>query len=255
MTKEERKLLAEKHFNYMERDYVKPMTIYSRKCSVIYDNKIYYDNDIIVSDCTTEQAILKFHNVVDPILCVLNFASFTRPGGGFIKGSIAQEEALCHSSNLYNVLLAFKDEYDKNYNKSSFKTGLYENWAIYSPQIYFEGSNGISKLANVITCPAPNYSVYKEKYTDDVLYKKTLKSRIKYVLDIARDQNQKILILGAFGCGVFGNDPTLVANYFKELLKEYKFEKVIFAIPNDRNGNYKAFKNVFNNDQKVLLET
>ena len=255
MTKEERKLLAEKHFNYMKRDYVKPMTIYSRKCSVIYDNKIYYDNDIIVSDCTTEQAILKFHNVVDPILCVLNFASFTRPGGGFIKGSIAQEEALCHSSNLYNVLLAFKDEYDKNYNKSSFKTGLYENWAIYSPQIYFEGSNGISKLANVITCPAPNYSVYKEKYTDDVLYKKTLKSRIKYVLDIARDQNQKILILGAFGCGVFGNDPTLVANYFKELLKEYKFEKVIFAIPNDRNGNYKAFKNVFNNDQKALLET
>lgn len=246
MTKEERKLIAEKHFNYMEREYVKPTTRYSQDFSVIYDNKkIYCDNDIIVFDSTTEQVIFNFHNVGKSI-CVLNFASFTRPGGGFIKGSIAQEEALCHASNLYNVLLAFKDEYDKNYKKASFKTGLYENWAIYSPQVYFEGSNGISKLVNVITCPAPNYSVYKEKYTDDVLYKKTLKSQIKYVLDIARDQHQKILILGAFGCGVFGNDPTLVANYFKELLKEYKFEKVIFAIPNDKNGNYRAFKNVFN---------
>ena len=243
MNKEERKLIAEKHFNAMKNPEIEPRTQYSIGHSIIYSDLIHYDNNIEVIDSTTENAIFKYKNLGIP--CVLNFASFTRPGGGFIKGSIAQEEALCHVSNLYNVLLTFKDHYDKNYNKSSFKTGLYDNWAIYSPEIFFKVDD-FETYANVITCAAPNYTVYKEKSDNDILYDETLRSRIKYVLDIALDNEQKILILGAFGCGVFGNDPYKVANYFKELLKEYKFEKVIFAIPNSGNGNYTAFKKVFN---------
>lgn len=53
-------------------------------------------------------------------------------------------------------------------------------------------------------------------------------------------------IFSAFGCGVFGNNPNKVAIMFKSLLRNYKFRKVIFAIPNNGNGNYEAFKKVFN---------
>ena len=227
----------------MQLPIVKGLTEHSVKNSIIYSDLIHYDNDIEVIDSTTENAIFKFKNGTIP--CVLNFASFTRPGGGFIKGSFAQEEALCHVSNLYNVLLAFKDHYDNNYKKISFNSGLYDNWAIYSPTIYFKVVE-FEAYANIITCAAPNYTVYKEKSDNDILYDEVLRSRIKYVLDIARDNEQKILILGAFGCGVFGNDPYKVATMFKSLLRNYKFEKVIFAIPHTNNGNYEAFKKVFN---------
>ena len=243
MTKEERKQIAEEHFKEMQLPIVKGLTEHSVKNSIIYSDLIHYDNDIEVLDSTTENAIFKYNKGTIP--CALNFASFTRPGGGFIKGSFAQEEALCHVSNLYNVLLAFKDHYDNNYKKISFNSGLYDNWAIYSPTIYFKVVE-FEAYANIITCAAPNYTVYKEKSDNDILYDEVLRSRIKYVLDIARDNEQKILILGAFGCGVFGNDPYKVATMFKSLLRNYKFEKVIFAIPHTNNGNYEAFKKVFN---------
>jgi len=246
MNKEERRIIAEKHFDEMNQsELVKKFTKASQEGSIIYNNDIIFENDIEVIDSTTENATFKYGNhYEDKSLCVLNFASFTRPGGGFIKGSIAQEEALCHASNLYNVLITFKDKYTENFYKRSFETGLYENWAIFSPSIFFE-VNKHTILANVITCPAPNYNVYKKYDSDENLYLKTLESRIKFILDIAKNNNQQILILGAFGCGVFGNDPTLVASIFKELLKHYKFEKVVFAIPDNGNGNYVAFKKVF----------
>lgn len=249
MTKEERQIIAEKHFKEMQLPEIKPLTEHSINNSIIYHDVIHYNNDIEVIDSTTENVVFKFNNGVIP--CILNFASFTRPGGGFIKGSIAQEEALCHVSNLYNVLLSFKEYYDENYNKSSFKTGLYDNWAIYSPNIYFKVVD-FEAYANVITCPAPNYNIYKtislynDIFGDKTCYDEVLQSRIKYVLDIARDNEQKVLILGAFGCGVFGNDPIKVATMFKSQLQNYKFDKVIFAIPHTNNGNYKAFKKIFN---------
>lgn len=245
MNKEERKVIAEKHFKEMSKKQIKDFTTISVNNSKIYGDVVKFNTNISVIDSTTENAILNFSSN-EKIPCVLNFASFTRPGGGFIKGSIAQEEALCHVSNLYNVLLTFKDKYDENYNHPGFNSGLYDNWAIYSPDIYFN-INGVERFANVITCAAPNYSVYKTKSNNTNLYNYILHSRIKYVLDIARDNNQDTLILGAFGCGVFGNDPYVVARFFKETLENHKFKNVIFAIPNSSNDNYKAFKEVFNN--------
>lgn len=68
-------------------------------------------------------------------LCVLNFASFTNPGGGFIDGAMAQEEAICHNSTLYNILVEKMEFY--NENRLNENHGLYTDRAIYSPSVLF----------------------------------------------------------------------------------------------------------------------
>lgn len=67
-------------------------------------------------------------------------------------------------------------------------------------------------------------------------------------MDVAVYSGAKTLILGAYGCGVFGQDPYEVAKIFKEILNKYPklFKTVVFAIPNKNSENYKAFKGVLN---------
>ena len=76
-------------------------------------------------------------------------------------------------------------------------------------------------------------------------YSNILYERCKYVLDIARENNVNVLCLGAFGCGVFGNNPYFVAECFKILLetKNYDFDVVTFPIPG--GNNLEAFKELF----------
>lgn len=207
----------------------------------INDKKISVD----VIKMTTDAAIYKYGDDC----CALNFASYKYPGGGFIKGAMAQEEALCHVSTLFNVISSSKFEKEYEYNRHHLNNSLYSNWALYSPNIVFINDNEYETWCNIITCPSPNLKSYIENYNGqfDNNYKNILKSRLKYILDIAQYMHEHTLILGAFGCGVFGNDPNVVASLFKELLNSgyYTFTKVIFAIPDDKN--YIPFKNIFNN--------
>ena len=103
-------------------------------------------------------------------------------------------------------------------------------------------------FCDVITCAAPNKTAAK-KYCNvsDEENSKVLKERIEFVLKIAQDNGVDNLILGAYGCGVFGQDPLEVAKIFKEfLLGKYKcFNKVIFAIPNKLEMNYRCFQRIF----------
>ena len=135
---------------------------------------------------------------------------------------------------------------------------LYSNFGIFTPNVIFDPypdtdhDNYVTK-AHVITVPAPNISAYKEHmgkaYDPEVAFV-TMTERIKFVLDIAKREKCRELILGAFGCGVFGNDPKVVASLFKDMLtrEQYEgcFDKVIFAIPkSDKNNNYNEFLKVF----------
>ena len=177
----------------------------------------------------------------------------------FLTGSRAQEECLCHESFLYNVLKEFdkSDEpscvsYYKN-NRAKVNRGLYYNRAFYTPNIIFE-KDSISANFDVITCAAPNLgptlryglNVSKEENS------KVLESRIKFILDIAAENRVDTLILGAFGCGVFGQAPIEVANVFKGFLRnEFNgcFKKVIFAIPDKESYNYLVFEKTMRNDR------
>lgn len=75
-----------------------------------------------------------------------------------------------------------------------------------------------------------------------------LSERIQFILDIAKDNQVDTLILGAFGCGAFGQNPELVASIFKEKLEKTFFKKIVFAIPDFGDGNLQVFKTVFTNE-------
>ncbi|MBD5526868.1 MAG: TIGR02452 family protein [Lachnospiraceae bacterium] len=180
-------------------------------------------------------------------MAVLNFSSYRNPGGGFIGGSRAQEECLCHESFLYNVLSQKREFYD--WNNQHKNRSLYCNRGMYTPGVIFmRGDKQVS--CDVITCAAPNFSAASKNQVSPKENSKALKDRIRFILDIARENRVNTLILGAYGCGVFGQDPREVADIFKEYLEtEYKcFEKVIFAIPKGKDGNCQAFAEVWDFD-------
>lgn len=184
--------------------------------------------------------------------CVLNFASYKNPGGMFIQGSKAQEECLCHDSFLYNVLKKFDGTYYE-WNRKHLNRALYENRALYTPGVIFDadGKKGIVK-ADVLTCAAPNFTTYnkygsgiyreKKAVNSEALYKRI--RYIRYVIEHYSDVNT--LILGAYGCGVFGQDPEEVALMFKDTFKNSPFDQIVFAIPKGMDEkNYRAFDEVF----------
>lgn len=188
-----------------------------------------------VVDMKTLDAVVKYK---EGKTCVLNFASFKNPGGGFLKGAVAQEEYLCQNSTLYNVLSKFSTYYEQN--RLNTNDALYWNRAVYSPSITILPNE---RLVDVLSCAALNV---RASHASNTKKTKALVSRIKFVLDILEKEECDTVILGAFGCGVFGNDPKLVAETFKrQRVLQRGFSKVIFAIPNELSVNHHAFKEVF----------
>ena len=176
---------------------------------------------------------------------VLNFASYKQPGGMFLQGSKAQEECLCHESTLYNVLMRFEDTYYTS-NRKQLNRALYQNAALYSPDVYFERDDNSVKC-DVITCAAPNFSA-ASKYCNVSKEENAtvLESRIKFILYLAATQQVDTLILGAFGSGVFGQNAKEVARITMNLLKHYDgvFKEVVFAVIDEKSANYQAFNDV-----------
>ncbi len=204
--------------------------------------------EIIIEELDSVAAIQKYVDYKNQtqVACVLNFASYKEPGGRFLDGSSAQEESLCHSSVLYNVLSVFGDFYA--YNKAHLNKALYTNRAIYSPRVLFP-IGGIMYHVDVLTCAAPNKKAAQEYcHVSDADNLRALQDRLDFILSIAAAKTPDVLILGAYGCGVFGQNPNEVATLFAKLLHgKYAsaFKKVVFAIPEATGENFKAFARVF----------
>lgn len=253
MYKNNKKLQAEKaeqHVNRMKSIFAKEILEATESTKVYsFENKftrdfVKRDTKISVVDMDTVTAIGRFNG--QGKIAVLNFASYVNPGGGYLKGSVAQEECLCASSFLYNVLEKFQNSFYA-WNREHKNHNLYTNRALYIPGVTFEcGFNRVT--CDVITCAAPNKHASQKEYgTPEIQNTIRLDLRIEYILDIAAENKVDTLILGAFGCGVFRQDPYQVANFFKGYLNTdfHCFDKVIFAIPDGKNNNFKAFKEVF----------
>jgi uncharacterized protein (TIGR02452 family) len=185
---------------------------------------------------------------------VLNFAAAKTPGGGFKKGACAQEESLAHSSALYSSLLAFPDFY--SFHRQKYASLLYSDRIIYSPGCrVFRRDDGslLDKpyLVNFITCSAPNNGApMKYRLEEANKIRRVLRSRAKIILSTTVFHKCDDLILGAWGCGVFGNNPDTVAWIFAEYLTDGgpfagMYTKVLFSVlDTSRNKNIiTSFKN------------
>lgn len=209
---------------------------------------------IDVTPETTVQAGLRLSQEVQlesgDSLCLLNFASAKNPGGGFEGGSMAQEESLACSSGLYACLIPHMNDFYEPHRKDP-KDGFYSHAMLYSPEVPFfrDDDSAFCPVwtAGVITAPAPNAGVVMRKHSEEELIA-ALTERIRRILNIATEQGHTHLILGAYGCGVFRNDPEHVAMAFDYLLQGDEaiglgvFKKVIFAIPDGKDGNLEVFK-------------
>lgn len=187
-------------------------------------------------------------------LVLLNFASARNAGGGFIKGARAQEEDLTRCSGLYPCLLSQPAYYQANRAQASL---LYTDHMIYSPAVPWFRTHSRNLLdqvflASVITAPAPNAGeVLRRDPGAGSEIEACLRRRCGMVLAVARDQGHRNVLLGAWGCGVFRNDPALVSDAFGTWLESAAFagafDNVVFAIlTGSRNrSTLEAFENRF----------
>lgn len=140
--------------------------------------------------------------------------------------------------------------------RSRDNTCIYTSHMIYSPAVpVIRDSENQTELldewvsASFITAPAPNAGVARRRGAGQSQIESALVERINMILSISVLRNHKTLVLGAFGCGVFGNDPNMVSRIFLNALEgpfKGRFSRVVFAVLDPEAGsNYMAYRSTF----------
>ena len=211
-----------------------------------------------------EAAAIIHEKAPDRRIAVLNFANAFCAGGGVKDGASAQEECLCRESTLFPVLdtpKAFKYFYKYNHCRADYKA--LDN-VIYSPDIivFKDDSDFPQKLpdnkrfkVDVITSAAPDLRApfkivfpSQEPYMSEAEQFALHVKRAIHILSIAAYKGAEALVLGAFGCGVFNNNPETVAKAYKTAIDVFPkyFEEIEFAVYcRDDKRNYLEFLKVF----------
>lgn len=232
-----------------------------------YDSFKTKDTVVTVSMDRSYQAAIKIHKEnPNARIAVMNFANAFHAGGGVTKGSCAQEECLCRTSTLYPLLYRrtlrdsfYKHHKDLNTPKASdsliYTEGVIicktdedlpkrmpkEDWV--TVDVITIAAPDLREKSN-IHAPLVNGGTYMTKAE---LFGYHVKRAI-HMLTCAAAKGADILVLGAFGCGAFQNDPEVVARAYKVALQEFPkvFQQIEFAVyckPDD-SRNYDVFKRV-----------
>ena len=245
----------------------------SRKAVRLYAESDYPElpeeqkaGSVSVTKSKTFEAAMRLHNERPSArIAVLNFASATNPGGGVRTGASAQEECLCRCSTLYPTLNQ-RWLWDQYYlpNRAA-NDPLHTDVCIYTPGVVIckTDESFPQRLpeerfvtVDVITCAAPNLrptpgnrhnpdASRAASITRQQLFELHVK-RAKHILHVAAANHVDCLVLGAFGCGAFQNDPNVVARAYAAALEEYRhyFDTIEFAIycREWETENYNAFR-------------
>ncbi|WCK57142.1 TIGR02452 family protein (plasmid) [Aneurinibacillus sp. Ricciae_BoGa-3] len=218
----------------------------------LYSDKTVFE---VTSETTLQASKRLVEEGFQSVSC-LNFASARTPGGGFLTGSLAQEETIARASGLYPCISQMDEMY--SYNKRN-RTALYSDYMIFSPNVpVIRQDNGMLLdkpfLVSVITSPAVNAGVVMNQEKESI--KKiapVMRKRMEKIVAVALAQKQEAIVLGAFGCGVFRNRTEDVARMFRCILEEEsylnQFKKVVFAIYErpPQKEMVTIFKRVFRN--------
>lgn len=221
--------------------------------------------EIIVSKERTFEAAQAYADGTQKV-AVLNFASSVNPGGGVVGGARAQEECLCRCSTLY-FCLNIEPLWEQFYLPHRANgTPLHNDDLIYTPNVTVFKTDTLSPVTmdedawynvDVITCAAPNLrerpsnrhnrgdGVASVSVTDEQLAA-IHEQRGRRILDVAVQHNVDVLILGAFGCGAFMNNPAVVADVWLRLARRYAyaFKTIAFAVycPPHDDTNFREFE-------------
>lgn len=122
---------AKEHTKEMAGNYAKDIAYCIEKSKIYSDN--FFPARRADVNRVTDTELLQKDTVsaafsTDDKVTLLNFASYKNPGGGFLSGSSAQEESLCHASFLFNVLVGLPEYYE--WNNKNLNRGMYKNRAI-----------------------------------------------------------------------------------------------------------------------------
>ena len=246
----------------------KKTTVYFEDDYPEYDPTAVNDMTISVSGDRSFQAAMRLHKEnPDAKIAVMNFANAFKPGGGVNTGAGAQEEGLCRTSTLYPLLyrMTLRDTYyrhhfDLNTPKASDSLIYTEGVVVCKTDV--ELPRRMPKedwiKVDVITIAAPDLrskpNIHvptvggKAKMYDAELFGYQVK-RIIHMLTCAAAQKADILVLGAFGCGAFQNDPEVVSKAFKTALEVFPkvFKHIEFAVycPPEGSRNFDVFSKTF----------
>ena len=228
----------ENSIHYSENDFSRVFSHFNKK--QVKDNQNQIEIEFEINNETTLNAASRLVNQesFDKVLC-LNFASAKNPGGGFLNGSQAQEESLARATGLYPCISQMTEMYEEN---RYYGSCLYLDDMIYSPQVPVirdDDDKLLDKpfLISILTVPAVNAGAVRKNGKKQEINKieSTMLQRTEKLLSVAAIHDYKVLVLGAWGCGVFKNNPEDVARYFHYHLTENPlftglFEKIVFAV-------------------------
>ncbi|MFI2780548.1 TIGR02452 family protein [Streptomyces sp. ALB3] len=192
-----------------------------------------------VTDETSLRAARRMTGEAPAEVAVLNYASARNPGGGYLNGAQAQEESLCRGSALHATLLRAPEFYAHH---RAERCPLYTDRVIHSPGVpVFRDDRGrlleSPHAVGFLTSAAPNAGVIRGGDPGPASrIPAALASRAERVLEVAALHGYRRLVLGAWGCGVFMNDPDEVAGAFRDLLTGSgrfagHFEQIVFGVP------------------------
>jgi uncharacterized protein (TIGR02452 family) len=157
-------------------------------------------------------------------IAALNFASDRVPGGGWINGMAAQEENLFYRSDYSRTLL-------RNFYP------LKDDELVFSPAVTFFRDRDFRLLSNPVTvgciaCAAIRHPkiVSGGKY-EKSQYDLTCE-KVRSIYRTALAHGRTTLVLGAFGCGVFGGSPSVTIAIFRKVNGEFagRFKEIVFAV-------------------------
>ena len=198
-------------------------------------------------------------------VAVLNMASHSHPGGGWLKGAMAQEEALCYRSSLALSL-------HRRYYPWKQLMGVYtpdvvvirsdipSGHKLLLPDVKAEELPVVSVLGiAALRCPetrrvkeqdASSGHIVEQTVYADSASRDLTKAKMRLCLRMAARQGHRLLVLGALGCGAFRNPKREVAHCWLEVLREAEFQggwwqEIVFAVYDRKNeGNFEVFQEI-----------
>jgi uncharacterized protein (TIGR02452 family) len=199
-----------------------------------------YETQIDLLEISTLQGARLLAQAGASRIGVLNFASAKNPGGGFLRGTQAQEESIARSSTLYPSLTSSIAQPFYALQKRDPKNGYYSHAMIYSPDIHIfrddDGGWTVPITVDVLTSAAVNAGIVRRKPHSAIesQIERVMRERMTRILSLFEKQGATHLVLGSFGTGVFKNNVEMVASVWKDLLLgtrfKHSFRRVVFAV-------------------------